>query len=391
MESNYYDVIIVGAGIAGCGLAYNLKRIGYKGSILVIDKDEVGANKKTGLRIIAEDKLDAVKEYSLPYFHKFKGFRLGGGKNIIVTINIGTYLLKYIDACVHLIKSSDAVYRDEIAEKISLESNTLQTNKRTCKFKYMVDSSGSSFFLRNQLNLPKPRRYWIGFPALNDDAPKLDKNYYYNYMNEENVELVEFLFDGQKFIKTIWKCCHRNQFELVHTSGKKFVKIKTSKGEVIVNPEDFIAFPIGPTFPLAMKNVAFLGDSFGNAPHLSGAGIDMCLRTSKMLAEAISKDSLKSYEKEWRQKFAKTYLNHLCVRAERTNNPLWLQKIKKYPTVSEVLRGIVGNEEYYLSIIRNNFHLIPSGKIKNVYPGRQKLFLAILYVYYKILYFMKKQ
>ena len=60
----YYDVIIVGAGIAGCGLAYNLKRIGYKGSVLVIDKKEPGANAAYGYRNIEGD---IVEEFNLNY------------------------------------------------------------------------------------------------------------------------------------------------------------------------------------------------------------------------------------------------------------------------------------------------------------------------------------
>jgi flavin-dependent dehydrogenase len=55
-KMEHYDVIIVGAGIAGSGLAYNLNREGYKGSVLVIDKD--GAGIKMGLGVILHTAIE---------------------------------------------------------------------------------------------------------------------------------------------------------------------------------------------------------------------------------------------------------------------------------------------------------------------------------------------
>ena len=98
----HYDVIIIGAGIAGCGLAYNLKRIGYKGKVLVLDGKSIGENGKTGYRIIAEDKFDAVKEYGLQSTHYFKGVKLGVDNKPIVTIGCGIHLVNYKNICQNL-------------------------------------------------------------------------------------------------------------------------------------------------------------------------------------------------------------------------------------------------------------------------------------------------
>ena len=42
MES--YDVVIVGGGIAGTGLAYNLSKTCPNKSVLILDKNKPGAN-----------------------------------------------------------------------------------------------------------------------------------------------------------------------------------------------------------------------------------------------------------------------------------------------------------------------------------------------------------
>ena len=65
---SYYDAVIVGAGIAGTGLAYNLSQRCPERSVLVIDKKGPGGNKGHNLRTTFES---TIKKYRLPFFHKY--------------------------------------------------------------------------------------------------------------------------------------------------------------------------------------------------------------------------------------------------------------------------------------------------------------------------------
>ena len=62
------NIIILGAGIAGTGLSFNLKRLGYTGKITLLDSNEIAANKAHSTKTI----LKKIKEeYSIPYYHKY--------------------------------------------------------------------------------------------------------------------------------------------------------------------------------------------------------------------------------------------------------------------------------------------------------------------------------
>ena len=114
-----YDVIIVGAGIAGCGLAYNLKRFNYGGKVLLIDKDEPGANAAYGYRNTTEE---IVKEYDLPYEHVYKGMKVGVADKTYFTLQKKFYFIDYKKTCKNFIKNSQTEFRKEKA--INLKKRT---------------------------------------------------------------------------------------------------------------------------------------------------------------------------------------------------------------------------------------------------------------------------
>ncbi len=150
----YYDVIIVGAGIAGCGLAYNLKRIGYKGSVLVIDKKGVGANVGYGYRNTFKEIID---EYGLLYEHKYEGLKYCMDDKEYMTIDAPFYFVNYQKICKTLIMRSFINFKKE--EAIYIKDNNLKTKKSDYKFRYLVDCSGNNFFLKNILKQNKPSMF----------------------------------------------------------------------------------------------------------------------------------------------------------------------------------------------------------------------------------------
>ena len=180
----YYDVIIIGAGIAGCGLAYNLKRIGYKGNVLIIDKEEAGANSCYGHRTIFPE---VAKEYKLKTTQQYNGIKLGVYNKIVTTLNCQLLGINYNKTCAHLLKKSQYTYKKEDAQKITI--NTLITNKQKYSFQYLIDCSGHSFFLKKLLKQPKPFKYWIARTRLLKNNTPLNKKYiHYFYGDNEYLE-----------------------------------------------------------------------------------------------------------------------------------------------------------------------------------------------------------
>ena len=175
-----YDVIIIGAGIAGCGLAYNLKKFGYEGSVLIIDKENIGRHANNYKNTFEE----VIKEYNLPYYHKFKGIKLGLYDKVYFSLNINFYFIDYKEVCCNLCKNSNAEFKKETA--LNLKDNILITNNSIYKYHYLIDCSGSNSFIKKLFNKTLPFRYWIGNIRILKNKINLDKKYFYHMFSNEN-------------------------------------------------------------------------------------------------------------------------------------------------------------------------------------------------------------
>jgi len=326
---DHYDVAIIGAGIAGCGLAYNLKRIGYKGSVLVIDKDKPGKNASSVYRNTFKKVID---KYKLPYEHKFDGAIVGTyTKSNKLKENF--YFVDYSKICRHLLQNSNAVFKKEKA--LDIKNQTLYTNKNKYKFTYLTDCSGANFFLRKLYNLPLPFRYWIGNVKILKNKMDLE-NYFYYLSNQEGY--MEDLYSiKNKTFQGDWQYAPCINFDLIKPPNNTLCK-KLVKKPYIIKQERAV-IPSTPVFPIAFKNFAFLGDSFGNASTSVSEGIRPILDSSKILAKAIKENDLKLYEKEWSKNYLNLYIKKLALKLSSklkvkllnliTNNPELLKKLMK--------------------------------------------------------------
>jgi len=374
----YYDVIIIGAGIAGCGLAYNLKRIGYKGSVLVIDKNEIGSHKGYGHR---NTFAHVIKEYNLEITHKYKGVKLGVYDKVIATMHGDFYGINYEQICQDLFKRSGHDYRKE--EALNVLNQTLVTDKNKFKFKYLIDCSGYHFFLRKLFKMPLPFRYWKGRTRLLKNKTSLDKDYiYYAYGEGEFFEDVYIV--GDKLAQGDWIYC-KNLDSRIPFPKKSFYTKHCSDEDVILMRG--VVIPITPVLPLTFKNYAFLGDSFGNAVPISVYGIETILKTSKLLVDAIKKDNLKSYEKEWKKDNFDIYLKRLVIKLDTHLNFSIVKKIKRYPHLHDMLKLCNKYPQFYIDMLQKQYQPfeIPE-EVKNKYPKQRKLWMLGYYLYLKSKY-----
>lgn len=349
-----YDIIIIGGGIAGAGLAYNLNNINARKKVLLIDKSDLGSNKGYNYRLTFED---TIKEYDIKPINTYKGAKFfSDPDNELLSVDEPIFSFDYEKLCKILFKKSTYIFKKEIALKIS--QNKLMTNKQIYKFKYLIDCSGHNFFLRKKLKLRIPFNYFIGNIKILKAKSNLDKKYYHILAkNDGYVE--EVYFANNKIIGGDWQITDKfninnPNFNLIKRPKRRFYNEKI-KDKKIINSK-LIYYPISPSFPLVYKNYAFLGNSFGNAETSAGCGIDSTLKSSKLLATAINNKNLKSYEKKWKKENLNSYLYYLATK----------MKLNKRTKRLDILKSMNSHPKLFVQMFRNKKIELPYSIKKSV-------------------------
>ena len=374
-----YDVIIIGAGIAGCGLAYNLKKIGYKGKILIIDKTNLDT-KKFSYRITFRD---TVEEYNLPYETEYSSLKFHFSKKGIIELNVSSFLIDYNKLCTYLLKKSSLESRNE--EALDIKKNSLVTNKSIYTFKYLIDCSGGSFFLRKLKKLKFPRKYWIGHSKIFKLSKNSDKKSLHYFFYEDG-SFEDIYQSKNKLMYGYWKYVDKNNFGRMECPKESPAQKIIGKGKIIKEFSNRV--PCSPALPLVYKNIVCLGDSFGNATTSSAEGIKPILNSSQILAYAIRKEDLKFYEKIWKKRYLNSYIKFLAFRMIRYPSSDFFKKIKKgiLPNNSKIFNGFKKHPEALFNVLRNNSSFKTPKEIKQNFGIMSSILLVILYLNLKFKY-----
>ncbi len=373
----YYDVIIVGAGIAGTGLAYNLSQICPNKSVLVIDKNELGSNQGHSIRILTQK----LENYNLNYIHKYDGIKVGAYDNIFFTIKKNVHVIDYKNTCNSFLSQSNAVFKREKA--IRIKNKCLETNGHKYNFKYLIDCSGKNFFLRKILNKQLPFRYWLGKVRILKNDNNIKTNYLYHMFND-NGDVEEINPIQGNIAYGLWKYEKKVDFDSI-----KFQPIyKKLINNLEVLKENNAVIPVTPVLPLRYNNFAFLGDSCGNASSSMAFGVTPTLEASEVLSHAIKKNKLSEFEKIWKKRFINAQVRNLVSKLDRNNNPRFMKYIKNYPTTPEVILKFRKYPSLFFKLMENytfSYDEIPKD-ILRIYPKRQKLFQLYYYIFLKLKY-----
>jgi flavin-dependent dehydrogenase len=372
------DVVIIGSGIAGTGLSYNLEKRGFKGNVLLIDKKEIGSERNRFRNTFEE----IIKDYGLPHVHLFKGLKFGANGNVIFTLNTKFFFIDYEKACKILYKKSGAEFRREKA--VSLSKNVLKTDKGNYKFKYLIDCSGFHSFLRPYIGNSPPIRYWIGKTRVFKKVVALNKKYFYYFFSDEN-SFEDFYPLENMTIQGDWKYVKKIDFKSVKFGEKSFYKKYLENQEF--SDEKSAVIPSSPVLPMVYKNMALLGDSFGNATTNSSEGIRPILRTSELLADCIIEEDIKKYENEWKRKYLGNYCKYLATRMDLNSN-LKINSVIRYPPYSEFLKVLGNYKDIVLKRLRNEECSLPD-EVKRKFPILSALVRQMIYrSYVKLKYVM---
>ena len=371
-----FDIVVVGAGIAGTGLAYNLKKIGYKGKILIIDKIGPGADKTYAIRTAFEK---IINEYGLPYHHKYKGLIFANYDEEYV-LDCKPYSINYKDVCLHLLDNSDAKLKIEQAKDVN--SDILTTDKNKYSFKYLVDCSGASFFLRKKFNMACSNRFWLAKSMVLENKENIDTDYMY-WLTDGNGYFEEFLPFKDYIVIGDYQYTDRVDFDLINITKNPLRNKKLKKIEPIEKSRGVM--PNSPHFPMYYKKrYLFLGDSFGNAPTSSGYGTQPILETSKILSFCIHNDCLNRYEKMWKDKYLESYLKYLALKYELHQKSPILKRIKNIPEKNSVMKLFKEYPEMTIKYLKDPSYVIDLPEDFEPKPTLvQNLFRAYYYLFLK--------
>lgn len=378
----YYDVIIVGAGIAGTTLSKDLTEICPNYNVLLIDGKSVGNNIAYGIRTTFEETL---KKYDLPYIHKYKTWKVGAYDEVFFELDNELYLVDYKEICCNRLRSSNVEFRQEMA--IDAKGNTLLTNKNRYRFKYLIDCAGANFFLKKIFKKPLPFMYWL----VHSKVIKRDFDFRITGLSDKSCY---FFFSDNDFVEDLYPLKNKIlEGEWSYSRSHNFLNIKPHDRTIlkkIPNPKiistNYTCIPVSATSELVHKNYALLGDSFGNADPYVGIGIDMISDSSRMLANAIKKRDLALYEKQWKNKYLEREIRCLTSKLDRYHNTGFIKWIKNYPELSKVMKCMGDYPYFFQDLAKNELNVEMPPGLKKIFPKRQIFFQFYNYIKLKLEY-----
>ena len=284
-----FDVIIIGAGPAGLGSAYNLAKKGIK--VLVIEERQLGKTDKTWLTF-----LSVLKKYNLE-------------ENIVNRIDTLTFR-SYLGGVYHL----DGEITATIDEKKALKNlasqavsngakiNTresfvnykylqgiiaINTSKETYGAKLMIDAMGAESHILGSLGFSNPKVN-MGCYACEVQGLKIP--------DRHKVIIYDSFFPGNDYFWVVPQTNARaivgifsfktlNQITLVTAKRRlqKYMEVNKLNGRIVGIKKGNI--PLGPQKYCSAERIISIGDSANTALPSSGFSFAACLKDSEILAD----------------------------------------------------------------------------------------------------------
>lgn len=300
-----YDIIIVGAGVAGAALARKLRR----GRVLVLEKDR-GHKTDSGIVSKQYDKLIGKKGLIAERLYEMR-FISPTEKTFSIRSDIPfAYRLKRAEFSQYLrsrIKNKIS-YEKALSVTFSKEGAEVRTPKNTYTCSVVVGCDGANSIVREAAGMKQPKLCY-GLISKNKH-PEL-KGMFNVYLNKYFSPdfFAWMLSDEYGLISAIRSAEYFSFFAKKMATNKKNIQ--------------GAAIPIGMTKSYA-DNCLLLGDSAGQTKPLTGGGIIFSLLASRHAAEVIKMaleqdyfkgDLLCLYEKRWKREIGMEIKKQLLLRS----------------------------------------------------------------------------
>lgn len=379
MIANTYDIIIIGAGPAGCSTAFHLEAKGLK--VLIIEK-EIFPRRKICGGGISEQAVSALKRLPGQVYQKFKdqyshhaihGVRFvspankeitipqaradssGGEKGYVCLRSDFDHLLitSLIDAGNIDVITGQSV-KDIIREKAGFQ---VITDEKVFKCRFIVGADGAHSIVRNSLmRKQKIRKFQgIGIAAF----------FKYNQAQNQNQRFLEFFFIRKYLPGYFWifpvgddsftaglylpekkvrklKLNLKQEFEFILTSYRHIAP-HFSHAEMI-EPPRAAALPWGRILkPVSGNSFLLVGDAAGLIEPFTGEGIGAALISGEIAASCITRCFR---QKSFSKVALKKYDNHLYkVFGPAMISGSRLSMIFKYPAMVNYIFSMAQKSE----------------------------------------------
>jgi geranylgeranyl reductase family protein len=380
-----YDVIVIGAGPAGCASALFLHQKGLR--VLVLDRAEFPRDKVCG-EFISPAADDILKELDvLDAIQQSNPVRLRGvaissyGKpelcinyppspgrgETMTSLSLPRFQLDHL-LVRRLIEQGVEVRERHAVDDFIFEENQIvgvkgrdETNRLfECSASIVVDASGRNGLSLRRLGLIKPHRGPAKVAlAAHWDNVQFPQDYCYMHVSSPGYTGMAPVGDNSVNVVLVVKDRHVKEKELdtfyqaaVHSNERRHMLLSGARPKEQVRTIGSLAYDVR---SVPCGGLVLAGDTTGFIDPFTGEGIYLSLRSAQLAAGTIhkafvagdfSKDFLAEYEQQRQEEFRKKFvlsriLQNLIYRPRWCDGVVAL--LRRNPQMAQTLVGVIGD------------------------------------------------
>jgi geranylgeranyl reductase family protein len=376
MKTIMYDVIIIGAGVAGSSAAFHLANAGLKVSVL--EKAKIPRYKTCGGGVIKRAaellpfSIDSVIERSLvraDIFDQDNNLHFKAEKNYPAILMVmradfdDLILSKAAEKGAVVMDSSEVIALDNFADSVQIK-----TKKETFRSKFIIAADGATGISAKSLGV---KNETVNVAALEVEAT-VDQSIFDMYKDSARFDygLIPFgyawVFPKKKHLSIGAAFMKKTSQSLHKWLDKYFEILGIREKDILVKEKHGYLIPlVSNRSTCCSGRVLFAGDALGLADPITAEGISYAIESGQLAAASLIESSYEpsSVRQMYNEKLNALYkeLNGAKFLSHFVFGPNWIRKFvfKHYgQRLSELMIDIISNEKTYSGLVRNPFSYI---------------------------------
>jgi flavin-dependent dehydrogenase len=337
----YSDIVVVGAGPAGCSAAFYSKYLNDDCKVILFESkpDELYSTYHLMCgEIVRNDLFSEIKPFKKKFvIETIEKIEEHWPGDISIPFYDRGYMIDRLKFQRYMIKSFtdlggvfinkkiiDISERDYGIKLKTIDGNFIET-------KYLIDATGANSFIREKI-YGKPINTEVLAQYIIEEEPEHGVlHYYYDQKYEGNYK---WIFPYKHYTKVGYPILSSSKFE---PSGKVITKHARTLG-------------FGGMENYSIRNILFVGDAAAQTNALSKGGIRPAMIAGKMAAEAISQGEPKKYDTLWKKSpFASNLVNEIySIQKHMSNKDLedHAKPLLDKNTITRYLRILIFYRKY---------------------------------------------